>query len=344
MDRLVFNSSSPPPVTGPAYMDNIAEKINAIFNTLPLRPTSIVNVGNDYTIEVDPVLIGDVTAGMSFYIQPNANNTGPVRLRITGSNPYYDVVKSTGDALALNDFSTNIVFFVVFINGEFRIMSVAADAADVGAILVYQEFLTSGVWTKPVGINPDAWVDVEIWGGGGGGGGGGGAYTSRKFRAADLTSSVVVTIGNGGSTTGNGGNTAFGSYLLAYGGFTGASGASSNAGGGGGLAANGGPKSGGSAVVYNNTSPGLYGGEKYGGNPINVAPNVGISTGAIFGGGGQGRDSIYGGGGGWNGTSAGISIYGGNGGGNGVAGAVPGGGGGTSAVGGAGKCIVRLIG
>lgn len=104
------------------------------------------------------------------------------------------------------------------------------------------EITTSTVWCKPSGAQ---WVEVEIWGGGGGGGvtgcdvwagtynyyasggGGGGAYSTYKFKASDLPSSVCVIIGSGGcgalasclccrSTAG--GTSCFGCFLCASGG------------------------------------------------------------------------------------------------------------------------------
>ena len=95
----------------------------------------------------------------------------------------------------------------------------------------YQQFTTSGTWTKP---SDATWVYVEAIGGGGGGsgcafagdraqGGGGGMFTYKLFRASDLGSTETVTIGSGGSggyQAGgtDGGSSTFGSHLEAKGG------------------------------------------------------------------------------------------------------------------------------
>ena len=102
-----------------------------------------------------------------------------------------------------------------------------------GVASEYQEFTTSGTWTKPAGVT---WVFVEAVAGGGGGGkttssahfcggGGGGAGIQKLFRASELAASETVTIGAGGAGgtgTGangsDGGNTTFGSHLTALGG------------------------------------------------------------------------------------------------------------------------------
>ena len=94
----------------------------------------------------------------------------------------------------------------------------------------YQEFLTSGTWTKPAGVT---YVYVEAVGGGGSGslstsisrGGGGGAFNQRIFRASDTSDTVVVTVGAGGAgITGSssssgiaGGTSTFGSLISAPG-------------------------------------------------------------------------------------------------------------------------------
>jgi hypothetical protein len=124
----------------------------------------------------------------------------------------------------------------------------------IGLKVDVQTFSTSGTWTKPADAKV---VYVEIWGGGGGGGsgrrlfnttlvyggagGGGAAGVFKTFQAADLTSTVSVTIGAGGAggaaittndTDGNagsnGGDSTFGSYLKGLGGGGGAGGSGSS--------------------------------------------------------------------------------------------------------------------
>lgn len=119
----------------------------------------------------------------------------------------------------------------------------------------YQEFTTSGTWTKPVGCR---YVYVEVLGGGGGGhnatdtarngGGGGGAGVMKILSASTLGDTVAVIIGAGGAggangTTAdgtNGGDSSFGTYVVAKGGkkggipFGGTSGGADYLAGGGG--------------------------------------------------------------------------------------------------------------
>ncbi len=196
---------------------------------------------------------------------------------------------------------------------------------------------SSGTWTKPSNVHASSTVFVECWGGGGGGGsrsgassggGGGGAYVAKMFRASDLTSTVAVTIGQGGTATNVGGNTTFGAYLTAYGGGGGVSG-NTGAGGGGGI------------LSAGSSGSGANGGA--GGGPAGSAGGAGAGTAnSGFGGAGgaganSGGDSGWGGAGGSSGDggSAGNSVYGGGGGGgtNGTSGSDSGG---TSVFGGAG--------
>ncbi|AWC25445.1 hypothetical protein CO731_04942 [Aminobacter sp. MSH1] len=345
--RKLPTSLSTPPVAGPDYMDAVASKVGMLFDAASLKPTAVSNSGNDYTITVDPVLDADVVASMSFYIGPNASNTGPCRLRVTNSNPYYDLVKATGEALGPGDFATGTAYLVVFMGGEFRILSVANSESGDGASTYFQEFLVSGTWAKPANLDPNAILMVEVWGGGGGGangsnsrgGGGGGAYNFDFLKASDLTSSVSVTVGAGGAAGGNigvaGGNSSFGSYVTAFGGGAGNSTLTGSGGGGGGGATSAGANAttsaggngGDGAITTDNliAAPGL-------GSGTNGSGRYGGGGGGGAAGGGKGGDAIWGGGGGGaNGVASsaasvgGSSVYGGGGGTGGTSGSTAGG-------------------
>jgi hypothetical protein len=213
----------------------------------------------------------------------------------------------------------------------------------------FQQFTSSGTWTKPAGVS---FVYVQAIGGGGSGGccrvdsggaagsgGGGGAGVEALFLATSVGSTVTVTIGAGGASvvrtsSGNsngntGGNTTFGTLVTAQGGTGGEARIVNQE-----QMALGGLNFFASAVpdLRSPRALGSYGGGS-GGNAF------GISTGSSAQ---VGGNAILGGGGGGGATrntnltrAGGVSILGGNGGaggnttgGNGVA---PGGGGGGAA-------------
>jgi hypothetical protein len=202
--------------------------------------------------------------------------------------------------------------------------------AAVGASVDYQEFTSSGTFTKASGVN---YIYVEAIGAGGSGasgnysgdgaqGGGGGAFVSGLFRASEVGATETVTIGAGGTSVtagsgNNGGATSFGSLLTAKGGL---GGLKNNVSGRGTPYRIGGDTSG---FTIDNTS-------------MAVAPSyAGLGGLASY----KGGDTIYGGGGGGGAKTTsnvgGSSVFGGSGGTSGIGaagsdGSAPGGGGGAS--------------
>ncbi len=100
-------------------------------------------------------------------------------------------------------------------------------------------YTADGTWNKPTGLK---YIIVKMWGGGGSGaacqwisggnsgvsaGGSGGEYAEKRIEAADLASSVAVTVGAGGGRVSpnndgnNGEDSSFGSHLTAAGGIRG---------------------------------------------------------------------------------------------------------------------------
>ena len=167
-------------------------------------------------------------------------------------------------------------------------------------------FTATGTWTKPSGAKM---VMVEMLGAGGGGGkgsygqstggkgGGGGVYVVAYYPAADLPSTMTVTIGAGGTgaTTDNSAGAAGGSTtwsgtgittLTAFGGSGGGGATSSSGAGAGNFAAGSGSSGGignGTLAASNGVGLGSYGG------PLGTTTNPGGA--AYFGGAGGGSNT-----------------------------------------------------
>lgn len=360
----ITNSATTPKPNGPTFLDEYAGHVETLYET-GARPLTTVGGTADVvtaTMAVDLTASGFVD-GMCVSLVWAATNTSNVTLSINGG-ANVPVVDAAGDALLAGAITAGLASVLRYTAGSWRIIS--STGLNTGLIPPsYDVFTASGTWTKPVGLEDDRMIVVELWAGGGGGGnggaaggggGGGGGYSRIELRAADVPSSVSVTIGAGGGATVSGGDTTFGTLATAYGGAAGANSSGNNGGNGG--------------TGGGETQSGPSGGRSGGGSggagstTLGVAGNPGSSALSIWGGGGgggggqgggasnggNGGHSVYGGagGGGRNGNgggngSGGTSARGGNGGAAGVAGSAPAGAGGAGAAGARGEARIWVI-
>lgn len=192
--------------------------------------------------------LGGTLSGVNLATQ--VTGTLPVANGGTGQTSFTNgqllIGNSTGNTLTKATLTAGTNVTITNGSGAITVSSASADI---------QLFSVAGssTWTKPSGAKTVQVICIGAGGGGGsgrkgaaatprigGGGGGGGAISTAIFDAADLTSTVSVTVGSGGtggasrstnSTNGangnNGGNTTFGTYLYAVGGTGGTGGANS---------------------------------------------------------------------------------------------------------------------
>ena len=365
VNRTTFSNLSTPPLPGggvSGLMQQYSERFKTLFDASALPLTTVAGTANAVTAALDPPLDGGgLVDGMKFEITWGAANTAGVTLAINGGSAL-SVLNAAGGALVANDIGSGLRSLLEYIGGAFRVLSPLQSSLVGSTSRYFYQITASGTWTKPSGLPDDAQIIIEAWGGGAGGattspgpGGGGGCYAMRRMRAADVPSSVSVTIGPGGAVIADGTSTTFGSLVTARRGRTGNNSTSGGGGGGGGEisdpgaasgstggaggAANGGKGGDGSSTVSVSAQPGgssFWGGGGGGGAASATGASGGSGGSSVFGGGGGAAVGFAGNG------SAGQSLFGGNGGGPGVAGSAPGGGGGRNAAGARGEVRVWI--
>lgn len=84
-DRQIPTSASPPPVSGPTFMDAVQEEVTALFNAAMLPLSNYAGTTNDPTADVTPALTGALQNGMGFLFTAQATNTGAMTLAIGGT-------------------------------------------------------------------------------------------------------------------------------------------------------------------------------------------------------------------------------------------------------------------
>lgn len=170
-------------------------KINPDFGSQTIKTTGIVSNALGTAAAPSITFTGDTNTGL---YSPGADQIA--------------IVKGGTESLRFTDTGALGLSGTNYGTANQIIKSQGSGAAPIwGNAVDYQEFTSSGTWTKPTGVTG---IYVEIVGGGAGGGSGGrlqtsqsrcgggsgagGVYLNRWCKASDLGSTVSVTVGAGG--------------------------------------------------------------------------------------------------------------------------------------------------
>ncbi len=140
--RDVYTSASPGPITGNAYMDQIAAHLGVIYDKIQLPVTSPAGT-NNYTGTIDPAFSAGLVAGMGFTIVWPNTNTGASTLNLNSVGAVA-LVDRDGSALSGGELVAGTRDLVIYDGTNFIVLSIIPDASPAE--------MTAGV----VGKYPDA--------------------------------------------------------------------------------------------------------------------------------------------------------------------------------------------
>jgi hypothetical protein len=240
MAKLTLTTLSGGYASVTAINNNNADIVTAIENTLSRDGTTPNTMAADFDLNDNDLLNGKVgnfsavtIAGVS--VVPGSTLTVPNASAVP--NTPAGGIAATDVQAAINELDTEKL-------AKASNLSDVADAAtalaNLGGVansstpVVIRKYTAGATWTKPAGLR--ALRVVCIAGGGGGGsvlgatsgykgagsGGGGGAYGDVVMLPTDVSSTVAVTVGAGGAAEVAGGQSSFGAYLIVPGGYAGA--------------------------------------------------------------------------------------------------------------------------
>lgn len=211
-NRQLPTSSSTGPISGPVYMNAVAEEVTALWNAAPLQLSSVGGTADAITASVTPALTGSLVDGMAFFITPTSTNTGAVTLNVGGTGAI-SVVSASGSALTAGAMTSGTTYLLLYRGSanKFALMTSGGGGSSAsGGFIGRQIFTSSGTYTPSAGMN-HCWVIVV--GGTGGGAGGTSGGTGGTTSVGSLITAVGGTGGNYSGTGGAGGTGGTGGQL-----------------------------------------------------------------------------------------------------------------------------------